>query len=89
MTAWRQPATFSGVGLYTLRLLADDGDRPGFADVTVNVKRAGAGVPNEWHVDASSGSDGGEGTLSDPLRTLRYALKQLDAGDTLYIHAGT
>ncbi len=82
-------ATFSGVGLYTLRLLADDGDRPGFADVTVNVKRAGAGAPNEWHVDASSGSDSGEGTLSDPLRTLRYALKQLDAGDTLYIHAGT
>ena len=81
-------ATFSTDGVYVLRLLADDGDKPGFDDVVITVLGSGAGEANDYHVDQSGSDTGGDGSLSSPWRTIRYGMTRLDAGDTLYIHAG-
>lgn len=41
------------------------------------------------HVDATSGSDTGDGSAKRPWKTIGAALGRLTAGDTLYVHAGT
>jgi len=38
---------------------------------------------------ATSGNNGGAGTIGDPWQTLAYATSRLSAGDTLYVRAGT
>jgi len=43
----------------------------------------------DYHVAQSGNDSTGDGSLSNPWRTIRHALDQLSAGDTLYIHAGT
>lgn len=42
-----------------------------------------------FHVDSKKGSDQGDGTKDAPWRTVTHALKQIDAGATLYLHGGT
>jgi parallel beta-helix repeat protein len=43
--------------------------------------------PTTFYV-SPSGSDGNAGTFEEPWRTLRYAVSQLTAGDTLYLRGG-
>jgi parallel beta-helix repeat protein len=38
---------------------------------------------------SQNGSDSNDGSQSEPFETIRYGISQLDAGDTLYIRAGT
>lgn len=40
-------------------------------------------------VDAARGNDASEGSKTQPWKTLGYALRQLDPGDTLYLRGGT
>lgn len=40
-------------------------------------------------VDALGGDDTSEGSEAQPWKTLKYALRQLEAGDTLYLRDGT
>ena len=42
-----------------------------------------------YHLDQSGNDSTGDGSLSTPWRTIRYALDELSAGDMLYIHVGT
>ena len=79
-------ATFSRQGDYVLRLMANDGNKYGSDDVAITVNAPPGG--NDWHVDPN-GDNGNDGSLEFPWRTLRYGLTQLEAGDTLYVHAGT
>lgn len=41
------------------------------------------------YVDAAKGSDANDGSRERPWRTLTHAVKQLQAGDTLYLRGGT
>ena len=38
---------------------------------------------------ATTGSDGGAGTIGDPFETIQHGVDQLGAGDTLYVRGGT
>lgn len=40
-------------------------------------------------VDAERGDDGADGSLESPWKTIRHALQQISAGDTLYLRKGT
>lgn len=40
-------------------------------------------------VDAANGDDANDGSEARPWQTVNHALKQLSAGDTLYMHGGT
>jgi hypothetical protein len=41
------------------------------------------------YVDATKGRDDNDGSRSKPWKTLHHAVKQLKAGDTLYLRGGT
>jgi len=43
----------------------------------------------KWFVDATRGDDGNAGTEPAPWKTLAYALRRLQPGDTLYLRGGT
>ncbi|GAH77816.1 unnamed protein product, partial [marine sediment metagenome] len=43
----------------------------------------------DYHVDQSGNDSTGDGSPGSPWRTIRHALDELSAGDTLYIHVGT
>lgn len=42
-----------------------------------------------YFVDAQKGNDAGKGSKDAPWKSLRHAIKQLKAGDTLYLRGGT
>lgn len=42
-----------------------------------------------FFVDAQNGSDAGKGTKDSPWKTLRHAVDQAKAGDTVYLRGGT
>lgn len=42
-----------------------------------------------YYVDAQSGSDENDGTKESPFKTINHGLKQLKAGDTLYLRGGS
>ena len=49
---------------------------------------SGSASPRTVYV-STTGSDRNDGTMSAPWQTLRYAVAQLRAGDTLYLRGGT
>ncbi len=50
---------------------------------------APASVADDFYVDAINGSDGANGGLGDPWRTLTHALAQVPTGDqTIYVASG-
>ena len=55
--------------------------------VTIADRPAAAG--QVLYVDAKTGRDDGDGGKAHPWRTIAHALKQLQAGQTLYLRAGT
>ena len=51
---------------------------------------SGPGAPSgSAHYVSQGGSDGADGSIGSPWRTLGYAISRLGPGDTLYLRAGT
>jgi len=59
-----------------------------FCALIVVVAAVGPVGAAEYHVDPSVGSDSNPGTAAQPWWSLRHALDQIRAGDTLYVHEG-